>query len=209
MAHVACSLVRFPFMLCSGGRLDSALSYDMVSVFCCARRFSPRSSSQPVGRILDVEDGALVLLPLPLVLDHAVVDAGILALDVQRGLGGEGVEDEVVVAVRAVLVAVSPSAPCLVSFQNVNHSPVLELAGVLTECLAALLAYEDHFEALQQRVVGLLLVALGAVEPLLAAWRADRDLGVEDVFAGAVSAGDGRARGGVAYHMLAVAVAVV
>jgi hypothetical protein len=52
-------------------------------------------------------------------------------------------------------------------------------------------------------MVGRLLVALGAVKPLLAAWRADRDLGVEDVFAFAVSAVEG-GRGGVAYHMLAV-----
>lgn len=60
--------------------------------------------------------------------------------------------------------------------------PVLELAGVFAEGLFALFAYEDHLKALQQRVVGRLLVADGAVEPFLAARRADRDLGVEDVF---------------------------
>ena len=61
--------------------------------------------------------------------------------------------------------------------------PVLELARVLAEGLLALLAHEDHLEALEQGVVFFLLVALGAVEPLLAAGRADGDLGVEDVFA--------------------------
>lgn len=61
--------------------------------------------------------------------------------------------------------------------------PVLELAGVLAERFLALLADEDHLEALEQRVVGRLGVALGAVEPFLAAGRADGDLCVEDVAA--------------------------
>ena len=61
--------------------------------------------------------------------------------------------------------------------------PVLELARVLAEGFLALLADKDHLEALQEGVIFLLLVARSAVEPLLAAGRADRDLGVEDVFA--------------------------
>jgi hypothetical protein len=40
-----------------------------------------------------------------------------------------------------------------------------------------------HFGGLLQRVVFLLLVALGAIEPLLAARRADRGLNVQDVLA--------------------------
>ena len=64
-----------------------------------------------------------------------------------------------------------------------GYAPVFELARVLAEGLFALLADEDHLEGLQQGVVFFFLVALGAVEPLLAAGRADGDLGVEDVFA--------------------------
>ena len=156
------------------------------------------ASSEPVGCILDVEDGAHVLLPLALVLDHPVVDSGILALDVQRGLWRQGVEDEVVVAVRAVLVAAPRSAnvgPGMWLWDAERHVPVLELAGVLAEGLFALFADKDHLEALQQRVVSRLLVALCAVEPLLAAWRADGDLGVEDVFAAVASAAVVRGRG--------------
>ena len=37
-------------------------------------------------------------------------------------------------------------------------------------------------------MVSRLLVTLGTVEPLLATWRADGDLGVEDVFAAVTSA---------------------
>ena len=62
--------------------------------------------------------------------------------------------------------------------------PVLELARVLAEGFLALLADKDHLEALQEGVVFFLLVACGAVEPLLAAGRADGDLGVEEHFQG-------------------------
>lgn len=84
-----------------------------------------------------------------------------------------------VVAARAVLVA------------------VLKLAGVFPEAFLALLAGEYHFEALQQRVVSRLGVALCAVEPFFAARRADRDLGVEDVFAAGKARRQRRCRRGV------------
>lgn len=82
------------------------------------------------------------------VLEHLAVDAGVVALDGEGGLGDGGGEDEVVVAVRAVLVG------------------LLELLRVLAEALAALLARERHLERPQQLVRLLLPVALGAVEPL-------------------------------------------
>ena len=73
--------------------------------------------------------------PLPSILDavilqHAVVDPRVLAFDTQRGLGDDGLDDEVVVAVRAVLVG------------------LLELLRVLAEALLALLARERHLEGL-------------------------------------------------------------
>lgn len=123
-------------------------------------------STQPIGSILDIKDGP-VLLPLDaLVPQHARILPHVLALDLELGLGGHGIEHEVVVAVRAVLVG------------------VLHLAGVLAEALFALFAGKRHLEGLQQLVVGLLLgVAFGAVEPGAAAGRADGDLCVEDVAA--------------------------
>jgi hypothetical protein len=45
---------------------------------------------------------------------------------------------------------------------------ILEFARILAEGFFALFAYKDHVEGLHQRVVGLLSMALGAVEPLLA-----------------------------------------
>lgn len=122
-------------------------------------------STQPVGFLVDVKDGPQLLLLDALVLEHAVVHPGVLALDAQGGLGDDGLEDEVVVAVGAVLVG------------------LLELLDLLAEALAALLAGEHHLEGGLERVRLALVVALGAVEPLPAAGAADRHLGVEDVFA--------------------------
>jgi hypothetical protein len=48
------------------------------------------------------------------------------------------------------------------------HLRVLEFTRILPECLLALFADEDHIESLRQRVVGLLRMALGAVEPFFA-----------------------------------------
>jgi hypothetical protein len=45
---------------------------------------------------------------------------------------------------------------------------ILKLARILSKGLFALFAYKDHVEGLHQRVVGLLGMALGAVEPFLA-----------------------------------------
>jgi hypothetical protein len=48
------------------------------------------------------------------------------------------------------------------------YVPIFELAGILAEGLLALFADEDHFEALEERVIGRLLVAFCAVEPFFA-----------------------------------------
>lgn len=109
-------------------------------------------SAQLIGIVLYVEYGPPLEVLDTVVLEHAVVDAGVLALDAQGGLGDDGVDDEVVVAVRAVLVG------------------LLEDLGVLAEALLALLAGERHLERLQELVRLLLVVAVGAVEPFLATW---------------------------------------
>lgn len=96
------------------------------------------------------------------------VFAGVLAFDAQFGLGGQGIEHKVVVAVRAVLVAACLSMEGL-GGRIYTYTPVFELACVLAESLLALLADKGHLVALSQLMVGGLMVALGAVEPL-AAW---------------------------------------
>lgn len=103
------------------------------------------------------------------VLDHPSIFSDILSLHFQSRLWLLRLNHEVVVAVRAVLVA------------------VLELVHILTKALFALFARKDHFHGLLQVVVLCLGMALGAVEPLLAAGRADGHLCVEDVFAEGVS----------------------
>jgi hypothetical protein len=49
-----------------------------------------------------------------------------------------------------------------------SHVRILKLARILPERLLALLADKGHVEGLHQRVISLLGVALGAVEPFLA-----------------------------------------
>lgn len=97
-----------------------------------------------------VEDGPFPLLLLPLVLEHPAVHASVFSFDRDGGVGRLGINDEVVVAVRAVFVR------------------VIELLGILAEAFLAFLAGEGHLKSLQERMCLLFLVALGAVEPFLA-----------------------------------------
>lgn len=60
---------------------------------------------------------------------------------------------------------------------------LLILRSILSEAFLALFAGEDHVVVLCERVIGGFAVAVGAVEPFLAAGRADGDLSVEDVLA--------------------------
>jgi len=122
-------------------------------------------SSQSVGCILDVEDGTL-LFPLdPVVFEHSCIYTGIFAFDIECGLRRQSLDDEVVVAVRAVFVT------------------LFKLLRVFPEAFLALLAGKGHVEFLQQRVVFLFGMAFGTVEPFATAWRTDGDLGVENVLA--------------------------
>lgn len=61
---------------------------------------------------------------------------------------------------------------------------ILEFGHVFAEALFALFAGESHLHRLFEGVVLRFGVAFGAVEPLFAARRADRNLGVEYVFTG-------------------------
>ena len=81
--------------------------------------------------------------------------------------GGLGLDDEMIVAVRAELVG------------------LLELANLLAEGSLALFAEENQVERRHELVVFTkhIHMALGAVKPLLAAWRANRHLGVHNMFA--------------------------
>lgn len=84
-------------------------------------------------------------------------------------IGGETIRrDEthvVVIAMWAVLIA------------------LLITCHVFSEGLLALFASKRHLRRLREVVVLRFRVALGTVKPLLAAWRTDGDLSVQDVFA--------------------------
>lgn len=125
----------------------------------------PSSSTQSSRLTLIVPHSRDLLLLHTLVSDHPRILPDILTLNLQARLGLHSLEEEVIVAVWAVLVA------------------LLESLDVLAEALLALFAREDHLCRAHQIMVGFLGVAFGAVEPLPAAGGADGDLCVEDVFA--------------------------
>lgn len=98
---------------------------------------------------------------LPGVLSHVV------ALYLQRCLWCLRLQDEMVVAVRAVLVAAPHQSERYVR-QSLLYSRVLELARIFPKGLFALFAYEDHVKGLHERMVALFLVTFCAVEPFFA-----------------------------------------
>ena len=145
-----------------------------------------RISTQSLAGLFQVPDGLLLFLAHTLVLDKTSVLSDILALDLQSSLWCLCFKNKVVVAVRAVLVA------------------LFKLLNVLAESLFAFFACKDHFKGGLEVVCFRLGVAFCAIEPFaacccvvlamslrwdggglagLAARRANRDLGVEDVFA--------------------------
>ena len=172
----------------------ACVTHSIVDPYAC----SP--STQLVRRLLDIEYRAHLLAPYTVVFEHSEE-----WLDVRHALNSKA-------TYRESMRASSPStcndalgvfasktkwlSQCgqYSSLSSISKTlpprydmelgvPVLKLAGVLAKRFLALLADEDHLEALEQRVVGRLGVALGAVEPFLAAGRADGDLRVEDVAA--------------------------
>jgi hypothetical protein len=126
----------------------------------------PALSAQPCCLALVVPDSWCILALDTIIPDHPGVLSNILALNLESCLGLLGLQKEVVVAVRAVLVA------------------LVELFHIFAKDLSALFACENHLGRAFELMVLLLSVAFCAVEPLPAAGRADGDLGVEDVFAG-------------------------
>jgi hypothetical protein len=106
--------------------------------------------AQFISVVLYIKYGPPLVVLDAVIFEHAVIHACILALDAECRLGNDGFEDKVIIAVRAVLVG------------------LLELLRVFPEALLALLAGEGHLEGLQELMRFLLVVALGAVEPLLA-----------------------------------------
>ena len=118
-------------------------------------------------RILHIKNSPSLLSFYPIVPQHPTVDSRVLAFESQLSLRGNSFQDEVVVAVRAILVR------------------LLKLLGVFPESLFALLAGEGlqmlvpewqkerrgsmyHFSLLEERVVFCLGVAFCAVKPLAA-----------------------------------------
>ena len=96
----------------------------------------------------------------PVIFEHARVLSYVVSFHLQPCLRLLRFEQEVVVTMWTVLVA------------------LLKLFHILPEGLLTLLASERHFERLFQIVILRVGVALRTVEPLSAAWRANGDLGV-------------------------------
>lgn len=106
--------------------------------------------AQFVSILIGIEERSKEFLFLSIVLKHPVVHADVFAFNSNGGLWCFGVNNEVVITMRAVFVA------------------LVELLGVLAEALLALLAGKDHFVSLLKRVAFGLMMTLGAVEPFTA-----------------------------------------
>jgi hypothetical protein len=100
--------------------------------------------------LLEIPQRLRPVVSFTLILEHACILAHIIALDLQSRLRRDGLEDKVVVAVGAVLVA------------------LVKLLDVLAEALFALFAGKHHFERGLEVVLFRLGVAFCAVEPFLA-----------------------------------------
>lgn len=114
------------------------------------KRCDATSLTQSLACFLQTPDGLLLFLTHTLVLDEAGILSDILTLDLESSLRCLCLEDEVVVAMRAVFVT------------------LLELLNILAESLSALLASKDHFEGGLQVVCLRFGVAFCAVKPFAA-----------------------------------------
>lgn len=108
--------------------------------------------AHPLTDALQTPYGLRGIFAHAVVLEHPGILSQILTLNLEAGLRGDGVEDKVVVAVGAVLVA------------------VVKLLDVLAEALFALFAGKHHFQRRLQVVRFRLGVAFGAIEPFLACY---------------------------------------
>lgn len=85
---------------------------------------------------------------MTVILEHLAIYSNVVTLNADSCLGSFGIDDEMVIAVRAVFVA------------------LIELLGVLSEALLALLASKNHLQRLQKGMAFLLLMAVCTVKPL-------------------------------------------
>jgi hypothetical protein len=88
------------------------------------------SSAQLACVSIGVEYRALCITDLSVVLEHAAIHSCIRTLHSKSSLGNNGVDNEVIITVRAKLVC------------------ILEVLGIFPEALLALLAGEYQFEFL-------------------------------------------------------------
>ena len=107
-------------------------------------------SAQSLLDSFDIKYRRDLLPPHSIILQHPRIDPHIFALYLQLHLRGQSINDKVVVAVRAVLVA-------LVKFLR-----------VFAEALFALFAGKDHFGLFKERVGFGFGMTFGAVEPFFA-----------------------------------------
>lgn len=92
--------------------------------------YSGKSSSKSIRGILNIENRSLLLALYPIILEHASVYARILTLKLEGWRWCFGIENEVVVTVRAILVT------------------VFEFLGVFSKALLAFLTGKGHVKFL-------------------------------------------------------------
>jgi len=127
--------------------------------------FFPTASNPDTVREILAEQRAATILFYPVIFDHSCIFPGIIAFNPKDRSGSLCVDHVVIIAMRAVFVAL------LIHFH------------VLAERLFALLTYESHFHGSFERMGRSFSMTLGTIEPHLAARCPNGNLGIQNMLA--------------------------
>lgn len=166
-----------------GVRLVASYLKSVVISYSEQCHLKARSSSKFLRGILDIENRSLLFALYPIVFEHASVDASILTLKLESWGWRFGIENEVVVAMRAILVTARNVQPVTKKGSRFHRPPVFEFLGVFSKAFLAFLTCKGlhfsvrkrtpvaglccryHVKLLQQLMVFLFNMAFRTVEP--------------------------------------------
>ena len=139
--------------------------------------------SQFIWSLFHIKNRSLLLALYSIILKHTRVYAGILTLKVESWCWSLGIENEAVIAVRAILVTVREVQPIKKLETVFDYPPVFEFLSIFSKAFLAFFTckglrssvrkgkhVEDfgpiyHDKSLEQGMIFLFLVAFCAVKP--------------------------------------------
>ena len=109
-----------------------------------------KRSSQSIRGIFDIENRSLLLVLHSIIFKHARVHTGILTLKLEGWRWCLGVENEVIVTVRAILVAAPGFSWWEGQTCHFRGPPVFEFLGVFSEALLAFLTSKGLYSSIRK-----------------------------------------------------------